>query len=103
MGELQVRALQVHVYVGAPTSVYEILDNVYNTQSLYYGILCYCVVYRIVAVEVIMYVLVITWPRVPYAKYWHSSDVMPEGRRPKGITSLLCQYLAYAHEGPYSS
>jgi len=26
------------------------------------------------------YVLVITWPRVPYAKYWHSSDVMPEGR-----------------------
>ena len=47
-----------------------------------------------------MYVFVITWPRVPYAIYWHSSDVMPEGRRPNGITSLLCQYLAYAHEGP---
>ena len=22
------------------------------------------------------------------------------GRRPEGITSLLCQYLAYAHKGP---
>ena len=44
MGELQVRALQVHVYVGAPTSVYEILDNVYNTQSLYYTILLYFVI-----------------------------------------------------------
>ena len=75
-----------------------IIHKAYN-----YAILCYCVVYRIVAVEVIMYVLVITWPRVPYAKYWHSSDVMPEGRRPEGITSLLCQYLAYAHEGPCSS
>ena len=31
------------------------------------------------------YVLVITWPRVPYAKYWHSSDVVPEGRRPERI------------------
>ena len=26
-------------------------------------------------------------------KYWHSSDIMPEGHRPKGIMSLLCQYL----------
>ena len=37
--------------------------------------------------------VIITWPREPYAKYWHSSDVMPKGRRPEGITSLLCQYL----------
>ena len=46
------------------------------------------------------HILVITWSRVPYAKYRRRSDVMLEGRRPSGITSLLHQYLAYAHEGP---
>ena len=32
-----------------------------------------------------------------YAKYWHSSDVMPEGRTV--VTSLLFQYLAYGTRG----
>ena len=41
----------------------------------------------------IYYVIVITWARVPHGRYWHSSDVKPEGRRPEGFTSLLCQYL----------
>ena len=38
----------------------------------------------------IMDVLVIAWARVPHG-YWHGSDVEPEGRRPEGSTSLLCQ------------
>ena len=30
------------------------------------------------------YVLVVAWARVPYGSYWHSCDVLPEGRRPRG-------------------
>ena len=29
-------------------------------------------------------VLVVAWARVPYGSYWHSCDVLPEGRRPRG-------------------
>ena len=34
---------------------------------------------------------------MPYGKYWHSSDVWPEGRRPEGFMELLCKYST-AHE-----
>ena len=30
------------------------------------------------------HVLVVAWARVPYGSYWHSCDVLPEGRRPRG-------------------
>ena len=41
----------------------------------------------------VIHVLVITRARVPYGKYWHSSDVWPKGRRPEGFTELLCKYF----------
>ena len=41
----------------------------------------------------VIYVLVITRARVPHGRYWHSSDVKHEGRRPECFTELLCQYL----------
>jgi len=30
-------------------------------------------------------------------RYWHSSDVKPEGLRPSGFTSLLCGPRALRH------
>ena len=44
----------------------------------------------------ILYVLVITRARVPHGRYWHSSDVKPEGRtrRARVITNLLHEQLA---------
>ena len=35
-----------------------------------------------------MYVIVMTYERVPHRNYWHSSDVKPEGRRPEGFTCM---------------
>jgi hypothetical protein len=40
------------------------------------------------------HVLVITRARVPHGRYWHSSDVKHEGRRPAGgLYGATCQYL----------
>jgi hypothetical protein len=42
--------------------------------------------------------VVITRARVPHGRYWHSSDVKPEGHRPEGFMELRANIICVWHE-----